>query len=165
MCINDVIHIYVDFVPVLFTNSPDDGLALLVAMYSIFELGFDRKSRTVRLLYSVLHAETRYLTNSVRILIREKNIDVNSEQLHRRQQQLLPPQSQQNSIPVASSNILGTTAADTTKDDVEVEAEAECEPSTQLEMNSSTNNSIQDSSHRTSETLDINSTEDQDTNE
>lgn len=54
-------------------------------MYTIFDLAFDKKSRTSRLLYSVLHAETRCLTNSVRILIKEKNIDIHSEQLYQHQ--------------------------------------------------------------------------------
>jgi len=76
----------VDFNSVLSTNSPDDAVALLIAMYTIFELTFDKKSRTIRLIYSVLHAETRYLTNSVRILIKEKNIDIYAEQQYQQQQ-------------------------------------------------------------------------------
>lgn len=54
-------------------------------MYTIFDLAFDKKSRTTRLLYSILHAETRCLTNSVRILIKEKNIDIYAEQQHQHQ--------------------------------------------------------------------------------
>ncbi|CAF3996188.1 unnamed protein product, partial [Adineta steineri] len=87
VCINDIIHIYVDFNSIVSTNSADDAVALLIAMYTIFELAFDKKSRTIRLLYAILHAETRYLTNSVRILIKEKNIDVYAEQQYQQQQQ------------------------------------------------------------------------------
>ena len=76
VCINDHISIFVDFVPVLSTNSPDDALALLLAMYTIFELSFDKKSRAIRLLYCVLHGDKNYLTNSIRSLINEKDIDL-----------------------------------------------------------------------------------------
>ena len=34
--IDDVIHIYADFVPIVSTTSFDDALALLIAMYAIF---------------------------------------------------------------------------------------------------------------------------------
>lgn len=54
-------------------------------MYTIFDLAFDKKSRTSRLLYSILHAETRCLTNSVRFLIKEKNIDIFAEQQYQHQ--------------------------------------------------------------------------------
>jgi hypothetical protein len=45
-------------------------------MYTIFELSFDKKSRAIRLLYSVLHGDKRFLSNSIRNLIRDKNIDI-----------------------------------------------------------------------------------------
>ncbi|CAF1374408.1 unnamed protein product, partial [Adineta steineri] len=64
--IDDIIHIYVDFEPILTTSSPDDALDLLIAMYSIFELSFDKKSRTTRFLYCVYT---------------EKNIDIHRERL------------------------------------------------------------------------------------
>jgi hypothetical protein len=80
VCIDDRIDICVDFTPVLSTNSPDDALALLIAMHTIFELSFDKKSRTIRLLYSVLHGDKRFLSNSIRNLIKEKNIDIYCEQ-------------------------------------------------------------------------------------
>ena len=80
MCIDNLIHVYVDFNPILSTNSPDDAIALLIAMYTIFELTFDKKSRTIRFIYSVLHGDKRYLSNSLRFLIKEKNIDIQYEQ-------------------------------------------------------------------------------------
>lgn len=49
-------------------------------MYTIFDLAFDKKSRTSRFIYSILHAETRYLTNSMRVFIKDKNIDIYAEQ-------------------------------------------------------------------------------------
>ncbi|CAF4165901.1 unnamed protein product [Adineta steineri] len=79
--IDDIIHIYVDFEPILTTSSPDDALGLLIAMYSIFELSFDKKSRTTRFLYCVLHGEKQFLSNSIRVLIKEKNIDIHRERL------------------------------------------------------------------------------------
>ena len=79
--IDDIIHIYVDFEPILSTSSPDDALGLLIAMYSIFELSFDKKSRTIRFLYCVLHGDKQFLSNSIRVLIKEKNIDIYRERL------------------------------------------------------------------------------------
>lgn len=64
-------------------------------MYSIFDLTFDKKSRTSRLIYSALHAETRCLTNAVRIFIKEKNIDIYAEQQH--QYQVIQNSSSSNS--------------------------------------------------------------------
>ncbi|CAF4393012.1 unnamed protein product, partial [Rotaria magnacalcarata] len=78
--VNGLIHVYVDFIPILSTNSPDDAVSLLLAMYTIFELAFDKKSRTIRLLYSIVHEDKRFLSNSIRILIKEKNIDIYYEQ-------------------------------------------------------------------------------------
>ncbi|CAF4241972.1 unnamed protein product [Adineta steineri] len=49
-------------------------------MYTIFELSFNKKSRTIRLIYSVLHGDKRFLPNSIRIFIKENNIDIYSEQ-------------------------------------------------------------------------------------
>ncbi|CAF1538951.1 unnamed protein product [Adineta steineri] len=80
VCVNDLIHVYVDFHLIVSTNSPDDALALLVSMYTIFELSFNKKSRTIRLIYSVLHGDKRFLPNSIRIFIKENNIDIYSEQ-------------------------------------------------------------------------------------
>ncbi|CAF1405871.1 unnamed protein product [Adineta ricciae] len=41
---------------------------------------FDKKSRAIRRLYSVLYGDTRYITNPVHILIKTKNIYMNGEQ-------------------------------------------------------------------------------------
>ncbi|CAF1262294.1 unnamed protein product [Adineta ricciae] len=79
VCMDDLIYVYVDFLPIVSTNSPDDALALLVSMYTIFELSFDKKSRTIRLLYSVLHGDKQFLSNSVRLLIKEKSINIHRE--------------------------------------------------------------------------------------
>lgn len=91
VCINDLIYIYVDFQQILSTSSPDDAVALLIAMYSIFELSFDKKSRTTRLLYSILYGDKQFLSNSIRILIKEKNIDI-----HRQRHQ--PPPTSSSSV-------------------------------------------------------------------
>lgn len=76
-----MIDIYVDFCRITSTTSPDDALALLVAMYTIFELTFDRKSRSTRLIYAVLYGDKTYLPNSLRMYIREKNIEISIEKL------------------------------------------------------------------------------------
>jgi hypothetical protein len=49
-------------------------------MYTIFELSFDKKSRAIRLLYSVLHGDKRCLSNSIRNLVRDKDIDIDWQQ-------------------------------------------------------------------------------------
>ena len=67
-------HIYVDFLPIVATTSLDDALALLIAMYTIFELNFPKNSRTIRLFYSVLHCDRRFLSNTIRLFIKEKQI-------------------------------------------------------------------------------------------
>lgn len=79
--VDDIIHIYVDFNPILSTSSLDDALGLLIAMYSIFELSFDKKSRTIRFLYCVLHGDKQFLSNSIRVLIKEMNIDIHQERI------------------------------------------------------------------------------------
>ena len=48
-------------------------------MYTIFELTFDKKSRAIRFLYSVLYGDKQFLSNSIRILIKEKNIDIHQQ--------------------------------------------------------------------------------------
>ena len=73
--VDDLINIYVDFLPITATTSPDDALALLISMYTIFELNFPKNNRTIRLLYSILHADKRFLPNTIRAFIREKQID------------------------------------------------------------------------------------------
>ncbi|CAF4436158.1 unnamed protein product [Rotaria sp. Silwood2] len=76
IAINDQIHIYVDFIPIVSTTSPDDALGLLIAMYNIFELNFNKNSRAIRFLYSILHGDKRFLSNGMRLLIKDKGIDI-----------------------------------------------------------------------------------------
>ncbi len=80
VCTDDRINIYVDFIRITSTTSPDDALALVIAMYTIFELSFSKTSRAIRFLYACLHGDKRFLSNSVRLLIKEKNIEINPEQ-------------------------------------------------------------------------------------
>jgi hypothetical protein len=49
-------------------------------MYTIFELAFNKNSRSIRLLYSVLYADARFLPNTIRIFLKEKNIDIYDEE-------------------------------------------------------------------------------------
>ena len=79
VCNGNRIDVYVDFIPVVSTDSSDDALALLIAMYTLFELTFDKKSRTIRLLYSILHSDKRYLSNTLRHFITQRNIDIYCE--------------------------------------------------------------------------------------
>jgi hypothetical protein len=55
-------------------------LALLIAMYNNFKLNFNENSRTIRLIYLILHDHKRFLSNSIRILIKEKYITFYSEE-------------------------------------------------------------------------------------
>lgn len=80
----DLIHIYVDFLPITATTSSDDALALLISMYTIFELNFPKNSRTVRLLYSMFHEEKRFLTNTIRLFLKEKKIEIADGSRHNR---------------------------------------------------------------------------------
>ena len=73
---DDIIHIYVDFVPIVSTTSFDDALALLIAMYAIFELNFNKNSRTVRLICAIAFGYKRFLHNTIRNFIQEKGIDI-----------------------------------------------------------------------------------------
>ena len=77
--INDQIHIYVDFILIVSTTSPDDALGLLIAMYNIFELNFRKNSRVVRFLYCIFHNDKRFLSNAMRLFIKENNIEIMNE--------------------------------------------------------------------------------------
>ncbi|CAF1502715.1 unnamed protein product [Adineta ricciae] len=77
---NDVIHVFVDFVPIVSSTSPDDSLALLLAMYAVFELNFNKNSRTIRLLYAIVFGDKRFISNSIRNLVKEKQIHISFEQ-------------------------------------------------------------------------------------
>ncbi|CAF1077589.1 unnamed protein product [Adineta steineri] len=163
VCINNAIHIYVDFISILSTTYVDDAFALLIAMYTIFGLTFDRKSRVVRLLYSVLHGETKYLTNSVRIFIKEKNIDIYAEQQHQLKQhqsvlnsssndstELIDesqPQSQLQIIsPSASSTKINSLATDQSTETQSTNDNPDSILNTSFDMNENNNNHIQISS-------------------
>jgi hypothetical protein len=77
---DDVIYVYLDFLPIVSTTSPDDGLALLLALYTIFELNFNKHARAIRLLYAVVFGDKRFISNVIRNVIQEKGIDIYSEQ-------------------------------------------------------------------------------------
>ncbi|CAF4022370.1 unnamed protein product, partial [Rotaria magnacalcarata] len=77
--VNDQIHVYIDFILVVSTTSPDDALGLLIAMYNIFELNFSKNSRAIRFLYSIVHNDKRFLSNAMRLLIKENNIEIMNE--------------------------------------------------------------------------------------
>ncbi len=49
-------------------------------MYTIFKLNLNENSRTIRSIYLVLHDNKRFLSNSIRILIKEKYITFYSEE-------------------------------------------------------------------------------------
>jgi hypothetical protein len=60
--------------------SPHDALALLIAMYIIFELNFNENSRAIRLIYSFLDDDRHFLSKSIHIIIKEKYIAFYSKQ-------------------------------------------------------------------------------------
>ena len=76
---NDQIYVYVDFILIVSTTSPDDALGLLIAMYNIFELNFSKNSRAIRFLYSILQNDKRFLSNAMRLLNQENNIEIMNE--------------------------------------------------------------------------------------
>ena len=78
--VDNTIHIYANFLSIVTTTSPDDGLALLLAMYVVFELNFPKNGRAMRFLYSIVFGDTRYLSNKMRSLIKEKDIEIYTEQ-------------------------------------------------------------------------------------
>ncbi|CAF1468905.1 unnamed protein product, partial [Adineta steineri] len=73
---NDVMHIFVDFNPIVSSTSPDDGLALLLAMYAVFKLNFNKNNRTIRLLYAIVFGDKRFISNSIRD---NDSIDINTD--------------------------------------------------------------------------------------
>ncbi|CAF1480114.1 unnamed protein product, partial [Rotaria sordida] len=99
--INDQIHIYVDFILIVSTTSPDYALGLLIAMYNIFELNFRKNSRVVRFLYCIFHNDKRFLSNAMRLLIKENNIEIMNET---NQLQAAPSHSLYSNSTIQSSN-------------------------------------------------------------
>ncbi|CAF4051096.1 unnamed protein product [Rotaria sordida] len=77
---DNTITVYTDFLSIVSATSPDDALALLLAMYVVFELNFPKNGRAIRFLYSIMLGDTRYLSNKMRTLIKEKNIEIYTEQ-------------------------------------------------------------------------------------
>ena len=49
-------------------------------MYVVFELNFPKNGRAMRFLYSIVFGDTRYLSNKMRSLIKEKDIEIYTEQ-------------------------------------------------------------------------------------
>lgn len=59
--------------------SLDHALALLIAVYIIFQFNFDENSHTIHLIYFILHNDRRFLSNSIRILIKDQYISFYSQ--------------------------------------------------------------------------------------
>ncbi|CAF1297966.1 unnamed protein product, partial [Rotaria sordida] len=76
---DNTITVFTDFLSIVSTTSPDDGLALVLAMYVVFELNFPKNGRAIRFLYAMMFGNTRYLSNEMRSLIKEKNIEIYTE--------------------------------------------------------------------------------------
>lgn len=112
---DDLFHIYVDYVQIVETTSPDDALALLLSMFCIFELAFEKNGRVLRFLYAVLFGDKRYLSNTTRTLINEKSIIINTEKVVVTTTLIkptLPPH------PAANSSIEDPVQADSITEDV-----------------------------------------------
>ncbi|CAF1443894.1 unnamed protein product, partial [Rotaria sordida] len=77
---DNTITVFTDFLSIISTTSPDDGLALVLAMYVVFELNFLKNGRAILFLYAIMFGDTRYLSNKMRSLIKEKNIEIYTEQ-------------------------------------------------------------------------------------
>ena len=74
-----MLHVYVDYNHITQTSSPDDGLTLILSMFSIFELAFEKNGRVLRFLYAIMFGEKRYLSNTTRNLVTEKSINIYAE--------------------------------------------------------------------------------------
>ncbi|CAF4221244.1 unnamed protein product [Rotaria sordida] len=77
---DNTITVFTDFLSIVSTTSPNDGLALVLAMYVVFELNFPKNGRAIRFLYAIMFGDTKYLSNKMRSLIKEKNIEIYTEQ-------------------------------------------------------------------------------------
>ena len=77
--IENIINIHTDFLSIVSTASPDDVLALLLAYYVVFELNFPKNGRAIRFLYAIVFGDTRFLSNKMRSLIKEKDIEIYAE--------------------------------------------------------------------------------------
>ncbi|CAF1473599.1 unnamed protein product [Rotaria sordida] len=77
---DNTITVFTDFLSIISITSPDDGLALVLAMYVVFELNFLKNGRAILFLYAIMFGDTRYLSNKMRSLIKEKNIEIYTEQ-------------------------------------------------------------------------------------
>ncbi|CAF1479016.1 unnamed protein product, partial [Rotaria sordida] len=77
---DNTITVFTDFLSIISTTSSDDGLALVLAMYVVFELNFLKNGRAILFLYAIMFGDTRYLSNKMRSLIKEKNIEIYTEQ-------------------------------------------------------------------------------------
>lgn len=73
---DDSFHVYVDYHRITETNSPDNVLALVLSMFSIFELSFAKNARVFRFLYAIIFGAKRYLSNVMRKIMQEKSIDI-----------------------------------------------------------------------------------------
>ncbi|CAF0911219.1 unnamed protein product [Didymodactylos carnosus] len=60
---------------VVTTTTLQEAVALLVATYNSFQLKPDPRSRTVRLLYTVLLNERKYISNNIRAILNELNYE------------------------------------------------------------------------------------------
>jgi hypothetical protein len=124
---DDLIYLYVDFIPITSTVSPDDALALLIGMYSIFELCFNKNSRTIRFLYSFLHGDKRFLSNSIRIFIKDNNIDIYAEKTQQQSTRDMETSSisrqettrRSDSVLDSASNLTGVITTHSSQDDVD----------------------------------------------
>jgi hypothetical protein len=66
---DDYFVIHLDFVPVAKTDDCSTALALIIALYSIFEIQFGSHNRAIRLLYGVLLQESDALDKRIRVLL------------------------------------------------------------------------------------------------
>jgi hypothetical protein len=124
---DDVLNIYVDYIRIVETTSPDDALALLLSMFCIFELAFEKNGRVLRFLYAVMFGDKRYLSNTTRTLINEKSITINSEKVITTSGTIKPTLLSQ---PAAIQSIEEPLRAETSTEEVVTQAD-ECDSSKQ----------------------------------
>ena len=109
-------------------------------MYTIFKLNFNENSRTIHLIYLILHNDKRFLSNSIRSRIKEKYITFYSEEDQKQStssnsisnRSILDIQSQ----PLSQSEIVGNRVSSFDEDDLIDAAETqECSSENSVDSN------------------------------
>ncbi|CAF4251898.1 unnamed protein product [Rotaria magnacalcarata] len=67
--LNDKYELYLDYERIVQTTSASEALSLLISLYNVFEIKFQRHGRAAHLLYGVLFEDTNELSKSLRAIL------------------------------------------------------------------------------------------------